>query len=400
MKSASDGRCALRWNTLAAALLAAAAVLWAAAGGVPAKAQAQDVCVNLLLEHCIDPPPVPPTPNPSDPPQDVCVNLLMNECVDTRVVVPCAAADTQSLKTGDLITDVGVEIPVPPPGQSLHGSVYGVIGSDELDVSTEPSGRVRVDDCGNDEPPPSENPNDPPPSSGDPPPPENNPPPAGADPSRDAQEDKNAGAPRACKDRAFNTAGYRWTTPLAWRFNVGSTPSGITGAQEEIFQGGESIVQARNSCGLVDDIDAAQRYDGTTAARANIEDGRQNAAKLRCEPADSESVVDFGNLPKFAVAGACTASFANNPQQAAVSDVRLNKNDYRFTTDPNSSSCANAYSIRGVMAHERGHSFGLDHVGEEEHGNLTMSKFLNGPCQDSEYRLGFGDVRGLRRAGY
>ncbi|WP_338089092.1 matrixin family metalloprotease [Nannocystis pusilla] len=54
------------------------------------------------------------------------------------------------------------------------------------------------------------------------------------------------------------------------------------------------------------------------------------------------------------------------------------------------------FSVKAVMTHERGHTFGLGHVGESSHGDLTMSPTINGPCQDSESTLGEGDVAGLR----
>ena len=48
------------------------------------------------------------------------------------------------------------------------------------------------------------------------------------------------------------------------------------------------------------------------------------------------------------------------------------------------------------MAHEAGHTFGLDHVDETDHGKLTMSTLNEGVCQDSEYTLGKGEVFALR----
>jgi predicted Zn-dependent protease len=52
--------------------------------------------------------------------------------------------------------------------------------------------------------------------------------------------------------------------------------------------------------------------------------------------------------------------------------------------------------VKAVMTHERGHTFGINHVSETSHKNMTMSPNINGPCQDSESTLGLGDVEGLR----
>jgi hypothetical protein len=73
----------------------------------------------------------------------------------------------------------------------------------------------------------------------------------------------------------------------------------------------------------------------------------------------------------------------------------LNKTYRRWTTDPNARSCRGSYDLQSTVTHERGHTFGLGHVSESSHGNLTMSDRSNGPCQSSERSLGRGDVLGL-----
>jgi hypothetical protein len=49
-------------------------------------------------------------------------------------------------------------------------------------------------------------------------------------------------------------------------------------------------------------------------------------------------------------------------------------------------------SIQAVATHEGGHVYGLSHVDEGTHGNLTMSSGINGRCQESEQTLGLGDM--------
>lgn len=48
-----------------------------------------------------------------------------------------------------------------------------------------------------------------------------------------------------------------------------------------------------------------------------------------------------------------------------------------------------------VATHEYGHAFGVGHVDEASHRNLTMSAGLNESCSNFEASLGKGDVRAL-----
>jgi hypothetical protein len=73
----------------------------------------------------------------------------------------------------------------------------------------------------------------------------------------------------------------------------------------------------------------------------------------------------------------------------------IDKAHHNWTTRPKARSCKGKYDVESTVAHERGHTFGLGHVPESGHGNLTMSDRSNGPCQLSERSLGRGDVRGL-----
>ncbi|MGH9199513.1 MAG: hypothetical protein ACRD1T_27755, partial [Acidimicrobiia bacterium] len=123
---------------------------------------------------------------------------------------------------------------------------------------------------------------------------------------------------------------------------------------------------------------------------------------------DDRSVVDFGPLTandkRTTYAIACER-WKIDGARIIETDIRINanKDEVRFfaslelpevckNTDPSD----DRYDLIGLMTHERGHSFGLGHVGEHEHGALTMSKDFNGACQRSERTLGRGDKDGLK----
>lgn len=193
----------------------------------------------------------------------------------------------------------------------------------------------------------------------------------------------------ACADDAYILQGWRWESRLKWYFHAGSTPSELTAdaAEAAIKAGTANITASHNSCDLADEVGASHEYLGRKSKGANISTGGN------CLSSDGYNVVSFGDLPQGVLATACVW-FSNGV--AKEGDIQLNKQDFSWTTSPGADSCKNRWSLRGVMTHERGHTFGLGHVGEGTHGNLTMSPNLNGPCQDSESTLGDGDVQGLR----
>lgn len=192
-----------------------------------------------------------------------------------------------------------------------------------------------------------------------------------------------------CSDDAYIHTGWRWDTKLRWYFHAGSTPSelDVDAAEAAIEAATSNITGSHNSCGLADEVGASHEYLGRKSKAANINSSGD------CLTSDGVNVVSFGDLPTGTLATACVWFSGGVAKEG---DVQLNKADHDWTTSPGSVSCSKQFSVKAVMTHERGHTFGLGHVGESSHGDLTMSPTINGPCQDSESTLGEGDVAGLR----
>ncbi len=278
-----------------------------------------------------------------------------------------ASAATRPLRPGDLVVDHGAAAVVPPRGIGVVAHVDHADGSSQtLSISTAADGTVRVDSLGQEQ---------------------------------TSAPEVVASSPGACQDDAFNLAEiggkhYKWFNTYNWHFNASSTPSEITvdNAESALRQATTNITHANNNCGLTDNISATASYQGRTSQGVDIN------ANGTCESFQAnQNVSGFGDLPAGVLGVTCTwADTSSTPATAVQSDMRLNKADFQWVVNIGS-GCSNKWSVEAVATHERGHTFSLGHVSEADHGNLTMSTAINGPCQSSESTLGLGDVRGLRQ---
>lgn len=202
-----------------------------------------------------------------------------------------------------------------------------------------------------------------------------------------------SGSPAACKDRAFATSGFRWKNAYEWRFRSGSTPetNSKSAVEQRLKEAAANVSSSRNDCGLADQVTATQKYLGTTTRNTNIVG---KATSYSCAKRDGQNVVGFGVLPKGILGVACVWWSGDGAVEA---DVKLNDRGYRwFAGNTPPKGCSNRFSVEGVATHEMGHVFGLAHVSESAHGNLTMSTKAR-PCTASDTTLGLGDVLGLRK---
>lgn len=263
---------------------------------------------------------------------------------------------------GRRVEDGSVGGTVPSAGKGFHAEVLTTEGAQELEVRRLVDGTIELDHVGKETP----------------------------DTAGARALDRATKSPGECSDGAFESGAWRVEGAFAYRINWRTTPGYLSrrAAIGAIRQAGGNVANTLNRCRLGDRVPAGIAYKGYTARQALAGGGS-------CPPGDGVNAVSFGDLPR-ALAVACTRYRLEEGYGVVTSsDVKIDNTGTLWTTNPNARSCKRRYDLEGIMTHERGHTFGLHHVPEDAHPNLTMGPVINGACQSSERSLGRGDVLGL-----
>ena len=284
-------------------------------------------------------------------------------CHSNQAAIPATdlpqTVDLKQCPIGErMITDNGVETALPARGEGIYIEAMTTDGSQELQVTHYRNGTVKLEHAGDET----------------------------ADVQEKPQVGVTASSPSECSDGAYTDLNLRVEFDLRWYYNRNTTPEELSNksALSAIRRGTANITDMQSKCRRGDRVPHTMSYEGSTDEHA-------------CPGTnDSMSVVSFGTLPQGTLAQTCTFYVLDDPyNRVKWSDILINKASYNWTTNPGARSCKSRYDLESVVTHERGHTFGLGHVSEDSHGNLTMSERINGPCQSSERSLGLGDWSGL-----
>lgn len=283
--------------------------------------------------------------------------LGFSAAVAFTLTVPAQAA-ALTYAPGDVVTVNGISVTAPLTAGAVALIVDRADGSSQtLLVTTDESGKVTVSD-GSD----------------------------GVAPAAPA-----GGSPPKCDDPAYSLInGASWPGgTYSWHFRKSTTPNEMTKRQatKQLKKAASNMSEAKNGCGLANQHNAANNYQGSTNQASDVTSVPSCVANPQ-----PQNVTEFGPMGGGGIlAATCVYTSGGNITDA---DVKINTN---FEWWEGSGGCSGAtYGLQGVQTHEYGHAFGVGHVSEADHGNLTMSTNINGTCSNFEASLGRGDVFAMR----
>lgn len=281
---------------------------------------------------------------------------------------------------GRRIVSGSLALEVPARGHGVSAAAIGTTGESELTILTESDGDVLVTE--------------------------------GSSESNDLSSLATTPAPAPCDEQAFvgcadpctdnnfnlNPAQAKVKQKQPWFFKASTTPAGFTVAQAlaEIKAGTKNVVNTTNDCALSDVVTKSAPYKGTTnkGTGITVSGGGANV----CGNTNGKNSVDFGPLATTTLGLACSTYTSTTgptgPWFITEADIRLKKTT-PWTLLPDDPGCSGLYDMRGVMTHERGHTFGLSHT-DAVIAHTPQTMFPAGyPCNSYARTLGKGDRAGL-----
>jgi hypothetical protein len=199
-------------------------------------------------------------------------------------------------------------------------------------------------------------------------------------------------ATAACTQNAWSYSGEKYFGTLGWWLRHGSAPSyyGQTHFDSDAKSAAWNIDHGYNDCGFTQSLGTSTSYKGSTTIDVGI-----NSAGS-CIGHDGYNVIAFGPLPSGTLAVTCRFWYwvPIGDNHIFEADIRArNASGLFFFTIP--SGCSSKYELEGVLTHEFGHAFGMDHVSESSYPTLTMSPTATA-CSYQDKSLGKGDYNGLK----
>jgi hypothetical protein len=193
----------------------------------------------------------------------------------------------------------------------------------------------------------------------------------------------------ACRDGSYASMGYKFTGRYDWYLNSSGTPGYLRATSlGTIKTATADVTRGSNKCGLSRKPKLTQRFVGGTTRRPQI-----TSAGTCTSKGDGVSTTGWMYLPKVLAYTCSYYKWNGKAWVVSESDMALST-AFKWFTAGVPRGCRYTFDLRGVVVHERGHTFGLGHVDNRTHGSLTMSPY-SAPCTTANRALGYGDYRGL-----
>lgn len=176
---------------------------------------------------------------------------------------------------------------------------------------------------------------------------------------------------------AYYAAGQRWLGDYRWYYK---TPS--FGGQGSVSRGIQAMATGLSGCGANQNNTATASYGGTTSTNSTV------TSSSGCNSSDFTNVIDSGPLSSTVIASTCRYGTTYEIQWV---DIKINSS-FGYYIDSGTTGCSGQFDLQGILTHEAGHAFGLEHVPASTQQVMKPSSSY---CETSQRVLGVGDLAGM-----